>query len=97
MTARRHQAFVVMPFGTKQDADGRAIDFDAIYDDIIDPALSGPDMAQAGGPTIECVRCDRIQQAGWIHRQMIEAIYDHDVTVVDLSTSWACVTRCAGL
>jgi len=86
MTARRMQAFVVMPFGTKHDVDGREIDFDAIYDGVIEPALSGPDMTAAGGPVIESIRCDRIELAGWIHRQMIQAIYSSDVVVVDLST-----------
>ncbi len=86
MSTRRLQAFVVMPFGTKLDAEGRDIDFDVIYEDIIVPALSGPEMAEAGGPEFDTVRCDRIEQPGWIHRQMIEAIFSSDVVVVDLST-----------
>ncbi|HEY9598174.1 MAG TPA: SLATT domain-containing protein, partial [Cyanophyceae cyanobacterium] len=32
-------AFVVMPFGRKQGPDGRLIDFNAIYQDLIKPAL----------------------------------------------------------
>ena len=83
---RRPQAFVIMPFGNKLDADGRKIDFDAIYEQLIAPALVGPSMAQAGGPALDCVRCDQIAQAGWVHRQMIEYIHASEVVVVDLST-----------
>lgn len=83
---RRPQAFVIMPFGNKLDADGRKIDFDSIYDQIIVPALVDPAMAQAGGPALDCVRCDHIAQAGWVHRQMIEHIHASEVVVVDLST-----------
>jgi hypothetical protein len=64
VSTRRLQAFVVMPFGTKLDAEGRDIDFDVIYEDIIVPALSGPEMAEAGGPEFDTVRCDRIEQPG---------------------------------
>ncbi len=78
--------FVIMPFGEKTDADGKVIDFDAIYDDIIEPAVSGDTMKAAGGPPITCVRCDKIAQAGWVHRQMIESIHKAEVVVVDLST-----------
>lgn len=86
MSDKSLQAFAIMPFGEKTDVDGKQIDFDAIYDQIIAPALEGPDMARAGGPAISCVRCDRIAQSGWVHRQMIEAIHRSDVVVVDLST-----------
>jgi O-acetyl-ADP-ribose deacetylase (regulator of RNase III) len=78
--------FVIMPFNLKTDADGQAIDFNAIYDDIIVPAVSGDAMREAGGPKIDCVRCDRIAEAGWVHRRMIEHIATADVAVVDLST-----------
>jgi O-acetyl-ADP-ribose deacetylase (regulator of RNase III) len=86
MTDRRPRCFVIMPFGEKRDADGQAIDFDAIYADLIEAAVTGPAMRAAGGPDIECQRCDRIAQAGWVHRQMIEAIHASEVVVVDLST-----------
>ena len=86
MTDRPLRCFVIMPFGEKRDADGKAIDFDAIYDELIAPAVSGPAFRAAGGPAIESVRCDRIDQAGWVHRQMIEAIHGSEVVVVYLST-----------
>jgi hypothetical protein len=31
--------FVIMPFGRKADVSGREINFDAIYKQIIDPAM----------------------------------------------------------
>lgn len=78
--------FVIMPFGEKQDADGKTIDFDKVFDDFITKALSRESMRDAGGPHINCIRCDRIAEAGWVHRQMISHILDDDVAVVDLST-----------
>ncbi len=32
--------FVIMPFGKKPDAAGRQIDFDAVYEKIIAPAIA---------------------------------------------------------
>jgi hypothetical protein len=80
------QCFVIMPFGEKTDVDGRTIDFDAIHENVISDAITGAAMRAAGGPAIECVRCDKIAQSGWVHRQMIEAIHHSEVVVVDLST-----------
>lgn len=34
--------FVLMPFGKKPAADGRIIDFDAVYAEMIQPAGHGP-------------------------------------------------------
>jgi hypothetical protein len=36
--------------------------------------------------SFECIRCDKIAQAGWVHRLMISQIYDAEVAIVDLST-----------
>lgn len=79
--------FVIMPFGTKTasnplwtefDSLGMAVDFDAVYRDIIVPAVT-----ELG---ITCVRCDEITKAGSIHKKMIGSIADAEVAVVDLST-----------
>lgn len=86
MTSFAATCFAIMPFGEKTDADGKVIDFDAIYDELIVPAVAGDVMKAAGGPPIECIRCDRIDQSGWVHRQMIESIHKSEVVVVDLST-----------
>jgi O-acetyl-ADP-ribose deacetylase (regulator of RNase III) len=83
---RIKRCFVIMPFGEKVDADGKTIDFNEIYDSLIYPAITGEVMRQAGGPHLECIRCDKIAQAGWVHRLMISQIYDADVAIVDLST-----------
>ena len=46
----RPLCFVLMPFGKKPDASGRQIDFDAVYTDLIVPAI------EAAG--LESVRAD---------------------------------------
>jgi O-acetyl-ADP-ribose deacetylase (regulator of RNase III) len=86
MSEEIKRCFVIMPFGEKIDADGKKIDFNEIYDILIEPAITGEAMQRAGGPPLECIRCDKIVQAGWVHRLMISKIYDADVAVVDLST-----------
>ena len=78
--------FVIMPFGEKTDVNGRVLDFDVIYESLIREAIESPFMSASGGPRIQCVRCDKIAEAGWVHRQMISHILDDDVAVVDLST-----------
>jgi O-acetyl-ADP-ribose deacetylase (regulator of RNase III) len=75
-----------MPFGEKKDADGKAIDFDMLYEKLIRSAIEGPSMREAGGPVLECTRSDKIGEAGWVHRKMIFHIFHDDVAVVDLST-----------
>ena len=39
MTSTR-RAFVIMPFGEKKAADGTAIDFDAVYQELFAPAIA---------------------------------------------------------
>lgn len=75
-----------MPFGEKKDVDGKLIDFDAIYETLIREAVEGAVMQKVGGPTIRCIRCDKIAEGGWVHKKMISHIFDDDVAVVDLST-----------
>jgi O-acetyl-ADP-ribose deacetylase (regulator of RNase III) len=86
MTEKPKQCFVIMPFGEKVDADGKTINFDEIYEKTIRPAITGDPMLRVNGPQLDCIRCDRIAQAGWVHRLMISQIYEADVAVVDLST-----------
>ena len=74
----RRQCFVIMPFGTKPDADGATLEFDKIHKYLIEPPV-----VAAG---LDCLRCDEIEQPGWIHAKMIEHIYRADVAVVDIST-----------
>lgn len=69
--------FVIMPFGEKTSVEGDRVNFDRIYDDFIVPTV------EAAGLT--CERCDRIDEAGNIHRRMFQLIWSADVAVVDLS------------
>jgi hypothetical protein len=69
--------FVIMPFGEKTDVGGHRVDFDHIYDNFILPAI------EAAGLT--CERCDRIDEAGNIHRRMFQLTWAADVALVDLS------------
>ena len=36
------RAFVIMPFGTKKAPDGTDIDFNAIYEELLKPAIAVP-------------------------------------------------------
>ena len=85
--APHKSCFVIMPFGkktadnplwTEHDSIGREIDFDAVYADIIEPAIT-----ELG---LECKRCDEIAKSGSIHKTMITGIADADLAIVDLST-----------
>jgi len=69
--------FVIMPFDEKTSVEGDRVNFDRIYDDFIVPTV------EAAGLT--CERCDRIDEAGNIHRRMFQLIWSADVAVVDLS------------
>jgi O-acetyl-ADP-ribose deacetylase (regulator of RNase III) len=72
------KCFVIMPFGEKQDLDGKPINFDKIYVDFIKDAVE-----ELG---IECVRCDEIAETGWIHSKMFRHIFEADVAVVDITS-----------
>lgn len=69
--------FVIMPFGDKVDKDGKTIHFDEVYDTFIEPTVKALD--------IECIRCDKIVEAGGIHNKMFTNIYAADVAVVDIT------------
>lgn len=75
-----------MPFGEKTDVDGKSIDFDNIYEVLIRRAIEGQSMRDAGGPKLECIRCDLIGESGWVHRKMINHIFEDEVAIVDMST-----------
>lgn len=71
--------FVIMPFGEKTDAEGRTVNFDDVYRLLVKVAIQS-----VGG--VECVRCDEIAEAGWIHAKMIKNIADSPLAIVDIST-----------
>jgi hypothetical protein len=71
--------FVVMPFGRKPAASGVMIDFDAVYSDLIAPAVQGADM--------EPLRADEEQGGGIIHKPMFERLVLCAYAVADLTTA----------
>jgi hypothetical protein len=68
-----------MPFGKKPDADGRTIDFDAVYEEFIKPAI------EAAG--LECIRADEEVVGGIIHKPMFERLLLCEFAVADLITA----------
>ncbi len=71
--------FVLMPFGEKTDASGMKINFDAIYDDLIHPAIE-----QVG---LEPIRADEEKAGGMIHKAMFERLILCEYAVADLTTA----------
>lgn len=69
--------FVLMQFGRKADATGRMIDFDAVYDKIIRPAIL--DAA------LEPIRADEEKVGGLIHKPMFERLMLCDYAIADLT------------
>ena len=69
--------FVLMPFGRKADATGRTTDFDAVYQDIIAPAVQ-----EAG---LEPIRADEERVGGTIHKPMFERLMLCDYAVADIT------------
>jgi hypothetical protein len=67
-----------MPFGTKTDAGGNAIDFDEVYNYLIKPAVETLKL--------ECIRADDLTKPGWVHADMLNRILKADVAVVDITT-----------
>ncbi|WP_374246522.1 TRAFs-binding domain-containing protein [Zoogloea sp.] len=70
-------AFVAMPFGTKPDPDGKPIDFNRIYDELLRPALE-----RVG---LDVIRADEEQRAGDIRVDMFQELLMADLVLVDLT------------
>lgn len=75
----RPSCFIIMPFGIKEDMDGRQYDFDKIYKALIEPAVSS-----AG---LEAIRADEETVNGIIHKPMYERLILCDYALADLTTS----------
>ncbi len=73
----RPQAFVVMPFGLKPDRTGKMIDFNAVYRELIKPAL-----IIAG---FEPSRADEESMSGDILTDMFQELLLADLVVADMS------------
>ncbi len=69
--------FVLMPFGRKSDATGMSIDFDAVYQQIIGPAIRDAEL--------EPVRADEEVTGGIVHKPMFERLILCDYAVADLT------------
>jgi hypothetical protein len=69
--------FVIMPFGKKPDQAGRIIDFNAIYDEIIAPAIR-----EVG---FEALRADEEAHGGVIHSAMFERLVLSEYAIADLT------------
>lgn len=71
--------FVLMPFGRKPDAAGQTIDFDAVYEELVRPAV-----VAAG---LEPIRADEERYGGVIHKAMFERLVLCEYAVADLTTA----------
>jgi tetratricopeptide (TPR) repeat protein len=75
----RELCFVLMPFGKKPDAGGTLVDFDAVYHELIAPAITQADL--------EPLRADEEMTGGIIHKPMFERLMLCPYAVADLSTA----------
>ncbi|MDE2172209.1 MAG: DUF4071 domain-containing protein [Sphingomonadales bacterium] len=71
--------FVLMPFGKKVAGGTHAIDFDAVYRDLIKPAIEAADL--------EPIRADEEETGGIIHKPMFERLVLCDYAVADLTAA----------
>jgi hypothetical protein len=71
--------FVLMPFGKKPSSIGSTIDFDAIYQNLIAPAIN-----ESG---LEPLRADEEMTGGIIHKPMFERLIPCEYAVADLTTA----------
>lgn len=67
--------FVLMPFGKKPGAGGAVIDFDAVYAELIKPAVEAAGLVP--------VRADEEQAGGIIYKPMFERLILCEYAVVD--------------
>ncbi|MCO6426623.1 TRAFs-binding domain-containing protein [Nitrosomonas communis] len=81
--------FVLMPFGQKPATGGKMIDFDAVYHNLIEPAIQAADL--------EPIRADEEVAGGIIHKPMFERLILCEYAVADLTTANANVFYELGL
>jgi tetratricopeptide (TPR) repeat protein len=73
----RPLVFVAMPFGKKRDAKGVEIDFDAIYENGIKPAVTGLNL--------DLMRADEERGGGIVHKPMFERLLMSEIAIVDVT------------
>jgi hypothetical protein len=71
--------FILMPFNKKKDSTGREIDFDAVYEQLIVPAVRAAGM--------EPLRADEEKSGGIIHKPMFERLILCEYAVADLTAA----------
>ena len=71
--------FILMPFGRKPSIGGQTINFDAVYECVIMPAV------QAVG--LDPLRADEEESGGIIHKAMFERLVLCDYAIADLTTA----------
>ncbi|HEY8208970.1 MAG TPA: tetratricopeptide repeat-containing protein [Myxococcaceae bacterium] len=71
------RVFVIMPFGRKKGPDGVEIDFDAVYRELLEPAIR-----EAG---MQPHRADADRYAGSIHADMFQDLLLADFVIADLT------------
>lgn len=71
--------FVLMPFGEKTNPSGGVIDFDAVYDELIRPAIESADM--------EAIRSDEERVCGIIDKQTFERLILCEYAIADVTTA----------
>jgi len=71
--------FILMPFGKKSDTTGRTVDFDAVYEELIAPAVRESGM--------EPLRADEEKTGGIIHKPMFERLILCEYAVADLTAA----------
>ncbi|MBX3617905.1 TRAFs-binding domain-containing protein [Nitrosomonas sp.] len=81
--------FVLMPFGKKPAISGILVDFDAVYQELIAPAI------RAAG--LEPLRADEEMAGGIIHKPMFERLILCEYAIADLTTANANVFYELGL
>jgi tetratricopeptide (TPR) repeat protein len=71
------RAFIIRPFGPKQDSAGKLIDFERVHRELIEPALTA--VGCGGGTT------GQIVEAGNIREDMFALIIEADLVVCDIT------------
>lgn len=75
----RPLCFVLMPFGVKPDGAGGVVDFDAVYEEVLRPAVVAAGM--------EPLRADEELDGGIIHKPMFERLILCKYAIADLTTA----------
>jgi hypothetical protein len=77
--AQQPLCFVVMPFGIKPDGRGGSVNFDAVYADLLAPAIREAKL--------DPLRADQELVGGIIHKPMYERLILADYALADLTTA----------